>query len=162
MTDAQRAPSQQGGVARSPGRGVGSRETLALLMLSVGSVLCSVLGWLVGVVLLWTSPKWTTREKWVGTLILPGGLAPAVFFTFSFGGYTCESSSFTGPNGVTQTRPEVCDGQVLPIWAAWLIVSVLVLAPVITSIWLAVRASRRSFVGDLRPTNIGTGTGTRS
>jgi hypothetical protein len=156
MTDGQEVQGQQERVARSPRRGVGLRETLALLLLTIGSLLCSVLGWLVGVVLLWTSPQWTTREKLIGTLILPGGLAAAVFFTFGVGVYTCDSTSVTGPDGVTHQGAEVCEGQVIPVWVAWLIVSVLVLAPVITSIWLAVRASRRADVGELRPTKAGT------
>ena len=36
-------------------------------------------GWLVGVVLLWMSDVWRVRDKLIGTLVLPGGLAfPAV------------------------------------------------------------------------------------
>src|SRR4051812_12124472 len=31
--------------------------------------------WVVGVVLLWRSPAWTSRDKLVGTLLVPGGLA---------------------------------------------------------------------------------------
>jgi hypothetical protein len=32
-----------------------------------------VIGWLVGVALLWTSNRWTPREKLAGTLLVPGG-----------------------------------------------------------------------------------------
>jgi hypothetical protein len=31
--------------------------------------------WVIGVVLLWRSPAWTVRDKLIGTLIVPGGLA---------------------------------------------------------------------------------------
>jgi hypothetical protein len=34
-------------------------------------------GWLAGLVLLWSSRAWTTRDKWIGTLVIPGGLATA-------------------------------------------------------------------------------------
>jgi uncharacterized membrane protein len=56
------------------------RETLALILLPVGGVLLPFVGWIVGVVLLWTSAAWNTRDKLVGTLLLPGGLLPATFF----------------------------------------------------------------------------------
>ena len=35
--------------------------------------------WLVGVVLLWISSAWTRREKVIGTLVIPGGLALPMF-----------------------------------------------------------------------------------
>ncbi len=41
----------------------------------VGAVIVPVVGWFVGVVLLWVSKAWTTGEKWLGTLVVPGGLA---------------------------------------------------------------------------------------
>lgn len=47
-------------------------ETAACLMLTVGSLL-PVVGWLVGVVLLWSSRRWRVGEKVLGTLVIPGG-----------------------------------------------------------------------------------------
>src|SRR4051812_27169536 len=35
--------------------------------------------WIVGVVLLWRSRAWTRRDKIVGTLLVPGGLAWAFY-----------------------------------------------------------------------------------
>jgi hypothetical protein len=52
----------------------GFRETAALILLPIGGVVLPVLGWIVGVVLLWTSGAWTNREKLAGTLLPPGGL----------------------------------------------------------------------------------------
>jgi hypothetical protein len=37
-----------------------------------------LVGWLVGVVLLWSSTVWTLRDKLIGTLVIPGGLATAL------------------------------------------------------------------------------------
>ncbi len=48
------------------------QEAVAVLLLTVGSVV-PVLGWLVGAALLWTSRRWTRREKLLGTLLVPGG-----------------------------------------------------------------------------------------
>jgi uncharacterized membrane protein len=48
-------------------------EIWAVVMLTVGSLI-PILGWLVGVVLLWLSPRWQVREKLLGTLVVPGGI----------------------------------------------------------------------------------------
>ena len=52
-------------------RGLGL-EIVAVLMLTVGSLI-PVLGWAVGVILLWSSGRWRPSEKLLGTLIVPGG-----------------------------------------------------------------------------------------
>ena len=54
-------------------------EIGAQVLLTLGSVV-SWVGWLGGVLLLWTSDRWTRRDKLVGTLVLPGGLAAAWWF----------------------------------------------------------------------------------
>jgi hypothetical protein len=43
-------------------------------MLSIGGVVLPVLGWIVGVVLLWVSDVWSTRDKLLGTFVTPGGI----------------------------------------------------------------------------------------
>lgn len=53
--------------------GIGGLEIAALILLLVGAAAAGV-GWLVGVLLLWASPRWTRREKILGTLVLPGGV----------------------------------------------------------------------------------------
>jgi uncharacterized Tic20 family protein len=35
--------------------------------------------WVLGVVLLWRSRAWTTRDKLIGTLVVPGGLAYIIY-----------------------------------------------------------------------------------
>ena len=60
----------------------GVTEIFALILLLAGGFVF-VVGWFVGLVLLWVSEAWTTREKLVGTLVVPGGLAPAFYFTFA-------------------------------------------------------------------------------
>ena len=53
------------------------RDLSAIALLTFGVVLFTV-GWLVGAVLLWTSPTWRVRDKILGTLVIPGGLPFAV------------------------------------------------------------------------------------
>lgn len=52
-------------------------EIAAIVLLLVGGFLFLV-GWFAGVALLWSSSLWTRREKLLGTLVIPGGLATAV------------------------------------------------------------------------------------
>ena len=47
----------------------------ALVLLPLGGLLIPFLGWLVGVAFLWSSKVWSDRDKLLGTLIVPGGLA---------------------------------------------------------------------------------------
>jgi hypothetical protein len=66
-----------------------SREVAALLLLPFGGFLALV-GWGLGVLLLWTSDRWTRREKWLGTLVWPFGYF-FVYFALTFyapGGWT--------------------------------------------------------------------------
>ena len=58
-------------------RGTG-HELAAVLLLTAGS-LVPVVGWLAGVVLLWTSSLWRVREKVLGTLVVPLGPGVALF-----------------------------------------------------------------------------------
>ncbi|HSI92579.1 MAG TPA: hypothetical protein VK925_03720 [Jiangellaceae bacterium] len=47
-------------------------ELAAALLLTVGSFI-PLLGWATGAILMWASRRWKTREKLVGTLVVPGG-----------------------------------------------------------------------------------------
>jgi hypothetical protein len=61
--------------AAQPGRAParrGAREAFAVILLALG--LPPILGWLVGVGLLLSSPLWTARQKALGILVWPGGL----------------------------------------------------------------------------------------
>ena len=55
----------------------GVAEWAAIILLPFGGFIFGV-GWLVGLILLWSSRAWTTRDKWIGTLVIPGGLVTAL------------------------------------------------------------------------------------
>jgi hypothetical protein len=61
----------------APAERRGTREWAAVFLLLFGAFVAGV-GWVVGVVLLWRSRAWTTRDKLIGTLVLPGGLLVTV------------------------------------------------------------------------------------
>jgi hypothetical protein len=69
--DPPEPPSVPGTQGRRPGI---SLEVGAVVMLTAGS-LVPVIGWVVGVILLWSSGVWRRSEKLLGTLIVPGGPA---------------------------------------------------------------------------------------
>lgn len=48
---------------------------LTVLMLMLGGFVLPVVGWLAGVVMLWTGRTWNTGEKWLGTLVWPAVVA---------------------------------------------------------------------------------------
>jgi hypothetical protein len=82
-------------------------------------------GWFVGLALLWTSPTWRLREKWLGTLVWPGGFGYPVLV----GGLSI--FAVAGPGQAAQPV------FVAPVFGICLAV-VLIGAP----IWVAVQLSR--------------------
>ncbi|MBC6468064.1 HAAS signaling domain-containing protein [Actinomadura alba] len=90
---AWRADGQTGGR-----RGVAAFELATVILLLVGGIVLPVLGWVIGAVLLWASARWTLRDKVIGTLVFPGGLAvPAWYLLFASGSSTCS------PDGTCET-----------------------------------------------------------
>jgi hypothetical protein len=119
------------GAAEPPRAGhVATRDLLAVVALVVGSLVLPVLGWLVGIGLLWTSPTWRVGEKIVGTLVWPGGLlVPLALPLLPIGAQLLRSP------GLAMT-----------------LITVLVVAPMIVGGWLLLRARQRAAAGaDLTP-----------
>lgn len=119
-------------------------ETTAVLMLTVGSLLLPGIGWLVGVVMLRTSALWTTREKWLGTLVVPGGLAlPALLSVFPVS--SCYSSGTVDAQGHEVVLSDTCSGQTsVPTALVVTALVLLVLAPVVVAYVLRGRARARA------------------
>jgi hypothetical protein len=103
-----------------------------------------VLGWFIGIVLLWISDAWSTRDKLVGTLLFPGGLllpvALGVLASESSGCGTVVTPQLSPqPNGFTDCPPPDGTGA----WEVALVV-MLVLVPLVTTVYLARRMRRMS------------------
>lgn len=113
----------------TPVRLRGLHEWAAIFLLLFGGFIFGF-GWIGGLVLLWSSPLWTTRDRWIGTLIIPGGLATLFYFGFVAVAQTCSSG-----RGIA----EHCTGGVGAVGGI-AIVAVLGLAPFATSFYLARRA----------------------
>ena len=130
---------------RRPGIGL---EITAALFLTVGSVLF-VIGWLVGVVLVWASRRWTVGEKLLATLVFPGGPVFAIFLAGTMTGtQSCSSSSETDGLGgpVIGTPIETCTttGFSLPPWLGVPLFAAWVVLPIVVAGVLLMRARRRA------------------
>jgi hypothetical protein len=95
-----------------------------VFLLAVGG-LFPFLGWILGVVLLWNGPRWTRRDRLIGTLVPPlgptgvFGLAPI----FSgLGSWSCEQSG----NDISCGRVLVAGWLGTAILALWVTVGLVV------------------------------------
>ncbi|WP_111721184.1 hypothetical protein [Homoserinimonas sp. OAct 916] len=106
---------------------------VASLFVALGGVVIPVLGWIVGIAMVWLSKSWRTWEKWVATVlpftvVLVAWLGGALVDLLSQGG---------SPESGGLYEPQF--GNVSPMSSLFLIV----LINVIVGIWLLWRALRR-------------------
>jgi hypothetical protein len=121
-----------------PDRG-GLRKWAAIILLLFGGFIFGV-GWIAGLVLLWSSRAWTTRDKWIGTLVLPGGLATSVLIGLIAIGAPTKHLCYGVAGGVQHCVNAA--GQSVPSSILGVVVFVLlVLAPTATAVHLARRAA---------------------
>ena len=122
----------------------GTREWAAIFLLLFGFVAAGV-GWVVGVVLLWSSRAWTTRDKLIGTLVLPGGLlATALLLLLALGRphkeictHRATSATHYVTSVVAHCTPVPSSG---PSTLASIALILLALTPIATAVYLARRA----------------------
>jgi uncharacterized membrane protein len=114
-------------------------ETWAIILLLIGGFLWGI-GWIAGVVLLWSSSIFTLRDKLIGTLVVPGGLASVfflAFFSFSGSSEACYSNG-PGDRWTCQGGPSTL-GMIVGVLA----LAVCVLGPIGTAIYLGRRFNRQ-------------------
>jgi hypothetical protein len=132
------------------GERAGTREWLAIPLLLFGGF-ALMIGWCVGVALLWSSRVWTTRDKLIGTFVVPGGLATvllaaAIPLTFSSSSSSIAVVTCTTRSGGTCHQvagSSVSHSGPSHFWAVALLIALLVL-PFLTSAYLTWRANRLS------------------
>lgn len=127
------------GAARRPGTGL---ALAAVLLLTVGSLI-PVVGWAVGVALLWASRLWRPSEKLLGTLVVPGG--PGLFFWFGtlFAVRTCAATA-TGSASGTVEESTTCTVAGLPPWLGTSLFAAGLVAPFVVGAVLYMRARARA------------------
>lgn len=132
----------------------GVLEVVAVIFLLLGALIVPVVGWFVGVILLWVSKAWTTREKLIGTFVAPGGIAvfPFLALFVPFAAPSCTASvgtavEVTAGGGRLTSAPvenvvETCSTG-LPEVVTIAILAFFVIGPVVTAIYLLRAAGRR-------------------
>ncbi len=117
----------------------GTKEWAAIILLLFGGFILGF-GWFAGLILLWNSRAWTTRDKWIGTLVVPGGLATSVFIGLIAIGAPTKKFCYGIAGGVQH-----CTNAAGPSTASNIlgvaVFAFLVLAPIATSVYLARRAA---------------------
>jgi len=115
---------------------LGTLDVCAVTLLLLGGFLAGI-GWFIGAVLLWTSPRWSRLEKLIGTLILPGGIAGGLLaFAAS------HSGSYTNCDGLGHCVT-THTGWNPPGWLAATTVALILAAPAATAVYLVNRAHLR-------------------
>jgi hypothetical protein len=99
------------------------------------AVVVGVIGWSIGLKMLWTSNTWEVRDKILGTLVVPGGLlGPIVLLTTSTSlAPTCFSQG--GPGIPTSTHC-AASGFTLSPYVGIPIFLVTLLAPFVMAVYL--------------------------
>lgn len=127
-----------------PPAAAGAREWSAIVLLLFGGFIFGI-GWLIGLVLLWSSRVWTARDKWIGTLVIPGGLATVLILGLTLAVSTSSSIApqvcvHTVGGAIHCSAPGggASGSSVLPVIAAVLLIA----APIATAVYLGWRATR--------------------
>ena len=127
-------------IAREAGAGLQRRtwpEALAPLLLLLGGFILYV-GWFAGVAILWGSPVWRLRDKLLGTLVVPFGLAGVeVFLVTALARTACTGYGPVGGRMITHCTGALAE----PLGLA--ILFILIVAPILVAIHLD-RVRRRT------------------
>jgi hypothetical protein len=132
----------RGGEAEVPARRFlrrGRIEVAALILLPLGSFLIPYVGWFIGVGLLWMSDVWNTKDKLIGTFVIPGGLFTPLVVGAQGNGESCFGGGYA--NGRTF---EHCHGGYSTTVQVLIDIgmALLFLAPVASAFYLGKRAKR--------------------
>jgi len=124
-------------------RGSGALDVAALILLLLGGVVIPVIGWLVGVVLLWISSAWTARQKLLGTLVVPGGLAlPVGLLVLATSESTCYQQPIPGAHDHMLCTSGGSSGDVI----GSIVVALLAAASIATIVYLGRRMGQNAEV----------------
>ncbi len=97
----------------------GRLEWITVVLLPIGFVIIPFFGWILAIVLLWSSPVWSVRQKLMGTFLPPGGLS-AILIAAVTGAQDC-SNSESSSGGVQRTVEHCTGGVSTPVIAAILV-----------------------------------------
>jgi hypothetical protein len=122
--------------------------------LEIAAIVLLLLFWPVGVVLLWMSDTWTTRDKWIGTLVPPGGylaiLVIGPLLALGAVGTACDTITDNTGRVLSNTCPAAGPQTGIDVGVGLFLIFYLV-GPILSAAYLAVRVRRtwaRATMGD--------------
>jgi len=122
-----------------PPQNTNLRDISTVLLLMFGGLLLGI-GWVVGVALLWSSPRWQTRDKWLATLVWPFGYAGVFILGGAMAFVSTSASVCSSSPAVLAGAPvhDTCTESAfsLPGRFGFLIFLVIVIAPVLVAVRL--------------------------
>ncbi len=138
VDDEPAAALPQGAWAPTP-QAASLRDVSTVLLLMFGGFLIGI-GWVVGLALLWTSPRWRTRDKWLATLVWPFGYA-AVGLVGAIGGLSATSTTLCTSSSAVRAGAaahQTCttSGFSLPGWLGLVVLAVLLVGPILVAVHL--------------------------
>lgn len=113
-------------------------DAVTVFLLLAGGVILPVAGWVVGAVMLLASPRWSVRDKLVGLLVWPGGLAVALGLIVFAPTRQCVYVNDTAGHH----HGGQCTGAALPVWLGVPLLAFAVIGPLLTAVYLTRRARR--------------------
>ena len=116
-------------------------EVAAVILLLVGGIVLPVIGWVLGLVLLWASGRWSRGDKLLGTFVVPGGLMTPLGLLILPGGESCGWTT-SASDGVTveAVTTETCTDSSFPLIIGIPLVIFLTVAPLVVAARLLSRA----------------------
>lgn len=112
-------------------------DVVTVFLLLVGGV--TVVGWVVGAVMLLASRRWTVRDKLVGLLVWPGGLAVAVALVVFAPTQQCV---YVDDSAGRRHGGGECTGTAIPGWLGVPLLVLAIVGPLVTAVYLSHRARR--------------------
>lgn len=122
--------------AAAPAGGQSWYTILTAVLVAVGGIIVPLVGWVVGVALLWNSTVWTRRDKVVGTLLWPLLAAVIVGVAAAVGSMPTSGQPYTLDEPVNPLVP------VLGSYVHWAVLASAAMVPIVVLAYLLVRAKR--------------------
>jgi hypothetical protein len=117
-------------------------DAITVFLLLVGGVILPVVGWVAGAVMLLASRRWTFRDKLIGLLVWPGGLALAVGLIVLAPTRQCVYVD----DSAGHRHGGECTGATIPGWLGIPLLILAIIGPLLTAVYLARRARRAAQV----------------
>jgi hypothetical protein len=112
-------------------------DAVTVFLLLAGGVIVPVAGWVVGAVMLLGSRRWTPRDKLVGLLVWPGGLALAVgLIVFA----PTQQCVYLDDSAGHRRGDGQCTGTAIPGWIGIPLLVLAIIGPLATAVYLSRRA----------------------